>query len=570
MLPPRPFRHLVRTRRWIRLPPEIWLVIVDVFAARHDLESLFRCALVSRAMANAALPKLYGIHEYSGAISGDNLFLSDEKALKISVDLWRSIIASSIDGKTLRPYCRWIKTLKLGNLESCLEDLEKTINAALKTKFFSAPLEEFFIKRGRTRRHTVVDRKAVVVKVSDSITTYIHKAATRENMDVQLTTLEGYQLPAASIKSWVPKLNLLASLVLVDGSVLNSSIAQVIREHCPNFKDLECYFCQREVIDEQLAGFFSCLKPNTIQSFTIRSRNSLGGKTFEALNSFHSTSLKRLTLQDLDRSALLSLPALSDCVNLEKLILEGGWGTRTFQWEQEPLSEMKEWFKNCTMLKELDLTVIAKATEILTEALKHSKARLTSLNLKLVDHKKEFYEILANQTNLRQLTLKIVDDTTLEATDGRRDAFVNALCNMAHLRELDTNELFTAEDIGKISRSTHVLEELVLNGDIILDDFIFELSRMKHLRSINIFGPSSLTPYGLKRLIKEFEKHRREINKHLHDGLFIWIANQMAEAPFPNFEEALLSDRVRIIFGGKFEMMYRREPNELQESDFSE
>ncbi|KAK4165371.1 hypothetical protein QBC43DRAFT_315832 [Cladorrhinum sp. PSN259] len=546
-------------------PLDIWWLITQVYATRNDFGSLVTCAYLCRDVAKLALPLLYGIHEQSIAINGDAL--DDEAALEISVGLWRSIIASSL-GKTLYPYCCWIKALKLGNLDSFFEDLERGNNAGLKAQFFSPPLDGFHIKRGKTRKQQV-DRNAVIVKVSDSITDYIHKLAKDQGKHVTLATLEGYHLPTINLQSWVSKLSRLSSLVVQDGSVLTSEVARVIRENCPGFKELECYFCQGSDVDEQLAGFFNSLEANSIDSFTIRSRNQLGNKTFRALNNSQSSSLKRVTLQDLDRSALLALPTLSDCVGLEKLVLEGGWGTATFQWEADSLLEMKEWLKECKSLKELELTTIAKAAEILSEVLKNSSISLNSLDLKLVDHKKEFYETLASQINLRHLSLKIVDDTILEATDGRRDLFVDALCCMESLRELNTNELFTSADIEKISRSTHQLEELELNGDIILDDFIFELSRMRHLKSINIFGPSSITPAGLRLLIEAFERHREQ-DSGLHDGLLIWVANQMSEVPFPAEDEAALAIWVRNSFGGKFDMMYRREPDELQESDFSD
>ncbi|KAK3990216.1 hypothetical protein QBC44DRAFT_73200 [Cladorrhinum sp. PSN332] len=550
------------------LPMDIWKLIAQEIASRNDLGHLVVCARLSREMARESLPVLYGIHEQSIAINGDDL--DEEAALGKSVGLWRSIIASSL-GETLYQYCSWIKALKLGNLYSCLEDLERGSNAALRARFFSHPLQGFYIQRNRTRKQQL-DRNAVIVKVSDSIIKYMDETASDESKHVMLGTLEGYHLPTANLENWVSKLSLLASLVVVDGSVLTSGVARVIRENCPKFRDLECYFCQGPSVDEQLAGFFSSLKRDSVESFTIRSRNDLCSKTFEALTISHSRSLRRLTLQDLDRVALLALPRLSSCVDLEKLVLEGGWGASTFQWEDESLREMKEWLKRCKRLKELELTIIAKATEILNEVLRHGDQAisLTSLTLKLVDHKPEFYQSLASQTNLRRLTLKIVDDSILGATDGRRDLFVNALCKMEHLRELDTNELFTSADIEKISRSTHKLEELVLNGDIIRDAFIKELSRMKHLKSINIFGPSSITPASLKLLVKEFERHKDEIDSALHDGLLIWIANQMSEVYFPSSEEFLLTEWVRDSFGGKFDIMYRRDPGESDEPQESD
>jgi hypothetical protein len=85
------------------LPLEIWLQVCQLLAKGLDFADLFACARLNRGLANLALPQLYSIYEFAN--------------LDVSVVLWRSLIASAL-GKTLYPYCTWIKVLKLSNLLS--------------------------------------------------------------------------------------------------------------------------------------------------------------------------------------------------------------------------------------------------------------------------------------------------------------------------------------------------------------------------------------------------------------------------------------------------------------------
>jgi hypothetical protein len=153
--------------------------------------------------------------------------------IETSICLWRSIIASSL-GKTLFPYCCWIKALKLGNLHSQLEDLARD-NPGLKAQFFSPPLEELQIRRGRGR---ALNLEAIIVEVASMVTQCIRTAADQEDKRVGLTTLEGYYLPTANLPTWVSSLSNLTSLAVRDGSVLNSDVARAIRANCPAFREV--------------------------------------------------------------------------------------------------------------------------------------------------------------------------------------------------------------------------------------------------------------------------------------------------------------------------------------------
>src|SRR3569833_1738781 len=72
-------------------------------------------------------------------------------------------------------------------------------------------------------------------------------------------------------------------------------VASAIRDHCPSFRELECYYCDSATVDEDLAGFFRTLPANSLEAFSVMSVNKLDATTFEAL-AHHAKSLKLLCL----------------------------------------------------------------------------------------------------------------------------------------------------------------------------------------------------------------------------------------------------------------------------------
>ncbi|KAK0630573.1 hypothetical protein B0T17DRAFT_486498 [Bombardia bombarda] len=539
------------------LPQEIWLLVAQELANRRDFPALFTCARLSRSWANLALPLLYSIHEMSPASNADDI-----TDIETSVGLWRSIIASS-HAKTLYPYCHWIKALMLGNLYTLLEDLARDSAAELRALFFSPPLQHLRIRRGNNKG---LNLDAIIVEVANSVTACIRHAADQQDKVVGLTSLEGPHLPSANLPGWVSCLSRLTSLTVRDGSVLNARVAQAIRKNCPAFKEVVCLWCQGTDIDVTLAGFFQCLGPNTLESFTVNSMNEIGEHTFQALSG-HALSLKRLGLFSLKRSAFESLNRLGDCRALESLNLEASSDALHLRWDgplQHVFSEVVQWLGQCTRLEELEFVRVPGATTILGQVLKSPDVRLTNLNLKSDDFDEEFYRSLCHQQSLRQLMVRIVDDDVLEAGEVRRMLFVDALCHCRELRELDTNEMFTLDEFDRITTAAPTLEEIVSNGELIDNSFFLPLLRLKQLKSLIVFGPSSFTVEGIHGFLKDLEADPEA----RHEGIQLYVAAQNWELKFSPQEESGLMEEIRRRFGGKLDIAYRPDPDEMHESDF--
>ncbi|KAL1874377.1 hypothetical protein VTK73DRAFT_403 [Phialemonium thermophilum] len=548
------------------LPREIWWLVSKEFLRRRDFDSLFTSSLVCRSLASIALPLLYSIHDLSPVSTGDTVVVETRKwAL-----LWRSIIVSSL-GETMHPYCLWIKSLNLGNLHSLLEDLARyrfrvgnveVDYEHLKKWFFNPPMQEFYATHENKK---LMDIEKIVIRVAEKVTAFLKRAADMEDKTVMLSSLEGYHLPTTSLADMVSRLSQLRSLTVRDGSVLTAKVSKAIRANCPSFREVMCHYCLGTDVDEELAGFFGGLAPNTLESFTIMSANALGEKTFCALNS-HSGSLKTLNLC-LDRSSLAALHHLSDCVNLEWLTLEARQEIASFDWENQHREEFQRvvsWLKECRSLTNIGLDFLPSAPVILNQLLRVPEIRLTSMDIKFLQADEEFYSSLGYQTSLQSLVLR-TNDELVDIPGPRHEQFIQSICKCSGLRKLDLmSDQLTLEDVYKIAESIPELEDFSLDSELVDDNFLLPLSRMRHLKSLNINAPSNVS---FKGLLQFFHNLQHDGSVH-HNGIRIYFMGQYG-VKFTNSEEALLGDLAARL-GGRIDITYEADPDELHESDFSD
>ncbi|KAK0674335.1 hypothetical protein QBC41DRAFT_309911 [Cercophora samala] len=543
-------------------PRDIWLMVAEELAADCDFDTLYTCGRVDRNLAQLALPLLYSIHDQSPVIDAHVV------GLEASVCLWRSIIASSLN-ETRYPYCCWIKSLKLGHLHFILDGLSRK-NAVLKARFFQDPLQRFMINiRGQQLN---LDR--VVLEVVDSITRYIKSAAEQADKRVLLTTLEGHYFPPDCLVNWISSLPSLTSLVVRDGLVLTADVAKALHENCPSFKHLQCYSCEGPVADQQLAGFLRELKPQSLESFTVRSQNNLGSETFMALQ-HHSSSLQELRLLSLEPTALTSLHQLRHCLALVKLAIEGNHRVQRFDWfdsaHPDDFEEVAKWISKCASLRELSLLQVSDATELIGMLQHHdgSLFKLTSLTLVLNELKDfSFYSFIERQNTLERLTMTLLGEE-FEYYEFEEDQVARTLRSLRKLKKLNTNAPLSTWDLAISIVPLEHLEELWLNGDLISDEYLVHLIRLKKLRSLAILGPSCLTAEGIHRFMRVLHEHQGEC-REAHRGLQISVLSQEWDAQLDQEVEYAIRAFIDEIFGGTFDITYQRHPDEMHESDFSD
>ncbi|KAK1751603.1 hypothetical protein QBC47DRAFT_390520 [Echria macrotheca] len=536
------------------LPQEIWLEVMRVLADQLDTNSLYVCSQVSRGLASLALPLLYSIHHNSPA------GLSVIGFVKGSMILWRSIIASA-SGATFLPYCTFIKALNLSNLLNILDDVPRypqQYKKYFQDVFFAPPLQDLKIRRGRA----VDFSDATIVAAADRIIDKLRTAAHDEDKDIGITSLEGPYLPTANLINWVSVLSRLKSLAVRDGSVLNRDVGLAIRENCPGFNEITCYFCDGTDVDMEMAGCIGSLNPNTLESFTITSKNELGQETFQALGQ-HAVSLTRLSVRDIGHPGLNSLHLIGPCPQLQALTLESDRVIRRSRWAS--YEETISWLEQSVNLVDVRLN-IADGPQFLAAVLEQSKISLLSLNIEVTGDADALYLELSRQTKIQTLTIRSSRDEDDEDMVGTEtiQLLVVALSKMEQLRQLILSEPLTAE--GFACAKCDTLERVSLNAYGMDEAYLQLLCTLPRLKFLHIMSSTAFTYWQLLAFVQTL----RDDAQGDHGGFHLALDGQLWEYRFSPVDEATIRDTIREAFGGGFEVLVQGDPDELHESDFSD
>lgn len=483
--------------------------------------------------------------------------------------MWRSIILSSI-GVTAHPYCLWLKSLGLSDLEQLLRDV--AANQTLRPRFFEGPMEVFEIISGSTKTRAgkpILEWQKIIEKVGEAITKYAKDASDEENKVLQLTNLEGANLPTSLLSVWTSRLPTLTTLSIRDGSVLTEEVAISLRDYCPAFKDLTCYTLLGLTVDENMSAFFRALRPNSLENFSILSSNAIGHDALEGLMQ-HSESLKTLTLSSLQNTSLPFLHLLSSCPYIESLQVDSDTPAPPSTWaadDKDPLVEFSAWLKGCRHLKKLDIKSLGGASKLLADALKSPDLRLTELETRLIDDDEAFYTALGDQADLESLTLRCTAEV-IDPTGIRHDTFMDSICSCKKLKDLNTMLVdhlqLTPDDLTQIKESLPGLESISFDGEWLTDAIWEPLSEMPSLVTMNINGLSIFSFDGIKSFIEKVKASGSR------DGFRLYVMNQQSEARISPAQENVLSKLAAQIPGGSFEFSYWRDPSESEMSDLSD
>ncbi|KAI2468599.1 hypothetical protein F4781DRAFT_397782 [Annulohypoxylon bovei var. microspora] len=538
------------------LPQEIILLLCQELTARHDFGTLFNCSLVSRRVASIALEQIYSIHELSPISTGD-----DYNRLEWS-RLWRSIILSSI-GKAAYPYCAYVRSLSIGNLEDCLTEIRRDMR--VRRFFFEGPVEQFcVIQDGH------LDTGATMNKCADSIIQCIKESADSIGAKVALEHLEGTHIPHDILPDWMAKLRSLRSLRIRDGSVLGLEAATAISQYCPNFTDLTCYYYISSDADEDLATFFHTLRPNSLQSFEVISKNEIGPNALTALNS-HATSLRSLSLRSISLQAKKALDQLSSCTALETLVIENSNFFNNADLEDfgnDVLKGVIAWISNCKSLRDLSLRIL-NALAIVKGVLMSPDIHLTSLSVvdfqSLPDEVDDVaWAALGSQDLLESFTLGLLDGDISGLVINSKSTLVDSICRLKNLASLNLMLSYvTSSVVRRFATSLPKLFEFSFSGDMMNDSILDPLSKLYQLKILSI---NALSAFSFDKLY-EFAV---ELNTPDRMGIRVDILNQLGELKFEDSDYAQLQQFFVDTLQGRIEMTYYMDPDELHETDFSD
>ncbi|KAJ0109177.1 hypothetical protein J7T55_009507 [Diaporthe amygdali] len=551
------------------VPQEIWWLVCQDLKLQQDFRSLYRCALINRSWASLALPLLYSIHD-SSSVASDDAGTTDTGRW---AGMWRSIILSSL-GVTAYPYCLWIRSLGLSDLEQLLVGIAR--DRKWRTLFFKGPMKTFEIISGSTKTRQgrpVLEWQKIIEQVGNKITQFAEEAAEKQNKSVQLVSLEGANLPTSLLSVWVSRLSTLTTLSIRDGSVLTAEVADSIHRNCPFFKDLTCFNIKGPTVDKNMSEFFRGLRENSLESFKVHSSNEIGYDALDGLMQ-HSRSLRLLDLSSLQNTGLAALDTLSRCQYLEGLSIEASTPSLPSTWAvsgEDPLPKVAAWLKECKSLRRLVISNLAGASKLLSDILVSPDLRLSDLGLSLIDDEEAFYTALGNQTALESLSLRS-NAEIVDPNKARHDKFIDSICACTRLKDLDIMQKvggidqvqLTMEDLVLIQNSLPHLEELSFDGEYLTDALFEPLARMERLTQVSINGSSIFTFAGIKAFIEALTM------SGTHKGFRLYVMNQYGEAEISERHQEQLAALMAVGLNGAFDLAYWRNPSEDDMSDLSD
>lgn len=225
--------------RFRGFPQELWFLIAEQAMKSNDASELLLLARLSRAMAEFALPRMYGLL-YGGHKSLITLeYFEYTSPSKQSVSFWRAILMSALGG-TLYPYCCWINTLSFNDLLSFLQGLSFPENAWLRQRFCSPPLG--YLRLLKTDTPDGLGPHLLFFELVNKITEGIKATIDQGQVGSRLATVRypklKYLPSTLYFPVWVSRLSGLTAVHIHDASLLNEQATLALTQSCPTLRYL--------------------------------------------------------------------------------------------------------------------------------------------------------------------------------------------------------------------------------------------------------------------------------------------------------------------------------------------
>lgn len=414
--------------------------------------------------------------------------------------LWRTIILAAL-GKTMYPYCKYIRVFDLRDLANLLDD--DKFRGKIAKQFFSEDLARFHYTvefRGRASR---LDIKRITAAIGDEITQQAPLLESLEGPSNSTVLTE-------SLATWAPRLSHLQSLTLWDTKALeDESLRNLLHAHCPKLESLTLFHSTSDDPDHILAAFIGGMQNNTMKQFENHSNCGIGPETCLALNN-HGSSLRQLKLA-LTGEGVLALGCLQGCTAVEKLQISSLRASVDLKATQNDIFlEIVEWIRNCTLLKELSFQNMLSAPDLAMQALLNKELAINELDINstkdeeaynVKDHH-DFHKALEGQSSLRRLLLRADPDPM-----GRDDVetLMNTFCSLTGLQELKLiriSDYFSDVHINLLVQHLPELEDIYIGGYGISDAVLPSVAKLKKLKAATFSGITEFTAEGILDFIE--------------------------------------------------------------------
>jgi len=480
--------------------------------------------------------------EIEEAAQGKTQQQSKNEILVKRVGMWKAIVLSSI-GKTLFPYSKYIRTLRLQDLEDLLDLLGDP-----KLKDLSASIFKDELKNVEVKRRVKIQKKEYLVVDAIQTSNRLADLITKETPMLEELSGNIYHSTLSGCIRSLPKLQ---SLTLYEGEALEAT-GNLINSYCPLFRSLKFYGWQHSDADQQFATFLNDLRPNSLESFEIISTSQVGVESFLALNC-HRATLSELKLAGIKADAMPSISMLKECTNLISLSLaENGVGTQDLEKRHNDIFlETIAWLCECHMLQTISMTKMLSATGLLTPVLLKNNIRLTKLELEgyLMSESSDFHCALASQTSLQALWLKGESSDLGSDVDILVDS-LSKLENLTDLRLREISDYFLDSHISKLAQCLRRLETWWTSGYGITDAIWSDVASLHDLRDLSLSAVTRFTSDGIMGFVLSLGPG--------NSGLILNVTMADEDFQMSEDEQLLIRETISSKVGGRFDFMYFR------------
>ncbi|KAI9655023.1 MAG: hypothetical protein M1831_004983 [Alyxoria varia] len=497
------------------LPDDIiYLICEELYLLQdvlHDsFSTLFNLATSSRSLAQWAIPPLYRMHSDNSQADeeagGLNPIVQQELITQRWAITWRSIILSAM-GKTLYPYCNYLRALDLRDLNELLED-PKFFGTDIDRVFFGGELSQFRFENKPQARITRFRKRlnvaSIIISIGDVLAPQTHLVEDLQN--------PSFVSPDALMR-WLPHLPRLQRLKFWDAQVLaNAEVQNALYTNCPGLKILEIFMWIGNQVDQSFGTFLAGLRSNTLQELNTWRDCGVAIETCTALAN-HALSLTDLRLGfSVDTVHVLS--NLAPCTSLVNLELELPYTVDLKATQNDVFNSMIHWLQSCHNLKTLKLSECSSSAAILEPVFMSDACNLRELSISakhgfyVMKDNPKFHQALGRQTALQKLSLE-GDGENMTSQDI--DLFCDTLGQLRGLCELNLRGLPDDFDDQSVIRVLSALPELEIlsicgyqpGSPISTDQVLEALASLPRLRNATFLTLSTFTFEGLLAFVEK-------------------------------------------------------------------
>ncbi|KAI1000654.1 hypothetical protein K3495_g7542 [Podosphaera aphanis] len=421
-----------------------------------------------------------------GHVSSDFRFVEVSENLPHRARFWRSIILSS-SGKTMFPYCLYLRFLDFMNLEDLF--LSSSLDDPMDTdQRPTCEMVQIVTEGHLPGRFMITDRGEdyddIIEYIGNAIFDYIHDETVKTKESLNLEVIK-WRNDSGALAEWLRGISSVKALSVPCLPSLRitwpESLAMAIVDHCPNFCSLILTIEGAEEVDEdepreqkkkrrrqkrleeeqrgyrELAQFFMGLRENTLQKFLVHYPNESAGDIFadqdnyyidldmfDSLDHNHAQSLRQLKISTVYSTTIQPLSRLRNCQNLTSLWLEFPHSENIVT-DIDMLHGAIRWIISCGRLREIGLSELRDGMEVLTylcgtEGIRLRKVQL--LGFETVDNGR-FFKVLSSQAALKHLELKPYDYSNLGKIAVHHE-FMDPQLSFTSLEHLNMDPIFGA------------------------------------------------------------------------------------------------------------------------------